>query len=88
EVVAEDGSMMRLPGLQELGERDGIPVITIEQLIAYLNETEPIDAAAQAHGQQKRRVSLRAEAHVPTSHGEFRFLAYKDRVTGTDHLAV
>ncbi|MDF2666908.1 MAG: ribA, partial [Microbacterium sp.] len=28
EVVAEDGSMMRLPGLFELGERDGIPVIT------------------------------------------------------------
>jgi 3,4-dihydroxy 2-butanone 4-phosphate synthase/GTP cyclohydrolase II len=25
---------------------------------------------------------------VPTSHGAFRFLAYKDRVTGTDHLAV
>jgi 3,4-dihydroxy 2-butanone 4-phosphate synthase/GTP cyclohydrolase II len=33
-------------------------------------------------------VSLRAEANVPTSHGEFRFLAYKDRITGTDHLAV
>ncbi len=38
EVVAEDGSMMRLPGLLELGERDGVHVITIEQLIAYLDE--------------------------------------------------
>ncbi|MDQ1083192.1 MULTISPECIES: GTP cyclohydrolase II [Microbacterium] len=84
EVVAEDGSMMRLPGLFELGERDGIPVITIEQLIAYLNETDPTPAAAPA----RRRVSLRAESNVPTSHGTFRFLAYKDRVTGTDHLAV
>ncbi|MFN3949767.1 GTP cyclohydrolase II [Microbacterium sp.] len=84
EVVAEDGSMMRLPGLFELGERDGIPVITIEQLIAYLNETDPIPAHAPA----RRRVSLRAESNVPTSHGTFRFLAYKDRVTGTDHLAV
>src|SRR3546814_20499775 len=27
-------------------------------------------------------------SYVPTSHGSFRFLAYKDRVTGTDHLAV
>lgn len=85
EVVAEDGSMMRLPGLLELGERDGVPVITIEQLIAYLDEHEPVDSQAHSH---KRRVSLRAEALVPTSHGEFRFLAYKDRVTGTDHLAV
>ena len=41
EVVAEDGSMMRLPGLIELGARDGVPVITIEQLIAHLNETDP-----------------------------------------------
>ena len=86
EVVAEDGSMMRLPGLLELGARDGVPVITIEQLIAYLNEHEPIDTAA--HPIHKRRVSLRAEAHVPTAHGEFRFLAYKDRVTGTDHITV
>ena len=86
EIVAEDGSMMRLPGLMELGERDGVPVITIEQLIAYLDEHEPREApSAAAH---RRRVSLRAESLVPTSHGTFRFLAYKDRVTGTDHLAI
>ncbi|WZH37265.1 MAG: GTP cyclohydrolase II [Microbacterium enclense] len=84
EVVAEDGSMMRLPGLFELGERDGIPVITIEQLIGYLNETDPLPASAPT----RRRVSLRAESNVPTTHGTFRFLAYKDRVTGTDHIAV
>ncbi len=87
EVVDDDGSMMRLPGLMELGARDGVAVITIEQLIAYLDEHEPRDAshAPPAH---RRRVSLRAEAHVPTAHGSFRFLAYKDRVTGTDHIAV
>lgn len=84
EVVAEDGSMMRLPGLLELGARDGVPVITIEQLIAHLNEIDPAGAAPVHH----RRVSLRADATVPTTHGSFRFLAYKDRVTGTDHIAV
>jgi len=89
EVVAEDGSMMRLPGLIEMGAREGIPVITIEQLIAHLDEVDA-DAAAPAAAPvpHKRRVSLRAEATVPTSHGQFRFLAYKDRVTGTDHIAV
>ncbi len=86
EVVAEDGSMMRLPGLIEMGEREGIPVITIEQLIAHLDGASP--AAEPVDRAPKRRVSLRAEAHVPTSHGTFRFLAYKDRITGTDHLAV
>jgi 3,4-dihydroxy 2-butanone 4-phosphate synthase/GTP cyclohydrolase II len=85
EVVAEDGSMMRMPGLLDLGARDGVPVITIEQLIAHLNEVDP-----QAEGAVRinRRVSLRADATVPTTHGTFRFLAYKDRVTGTDHIAV
>ncbi|MFS0893122.1 GTP cyclohydrolase II [Microbacterium sp. 179-I 3D3 NHS] len=86
EVVAEDGSMMRLPGLLELGARDGVPVITIEQLIAHLNEVDP-DGATPARP-RNRRVSLRADATVPTAHGSFRFLAYKDRVTGTDHIAV
>ncbi|OSP04652.1 GTP cyclohydrolase II [Microbacterium sp. LEMMJ01] len=86
EVVAEDGSMMRLPGLLELGARDGVPVITIEQLIAHLNEIDPDGATPAA--QHGRRVSLRADATVPTDHGTFRFLAYKDRVTGTDHIAV
>ncbi|KIC58463.1 GTP cyclohydrolase II [Microbacterium hominis] len=88
EVVAEDGSMMRLPGLEELGAREGVPVITIEQLIAYLDEVEPVATPGAQAAAQKRRVSLRAEATVPTSHGTFRFLAYKDRVTGTDHIAV
>ncbi|GAA1984360.1 GTP cyclohydrolase II [Microbacterium pumilum] len=86
EVVAEDGSMMRLPGLIELGVRDGVAVITIEQLIAYLDEHEPVQASGSS--KHRRRVSLRAEANVPTAHGDFRFLAYKDRITGTDHLAV
>jgi 3,4-dihydroxy 2-butanone 4-phosphate synthase/GTP cyclohydrolase II len=88
EVVAEDGSMMRLPGLIELGARDGVPVITIEQLIAYLNEVDPLGQPATAATGGRRRVSLRADATVPTDHGSFRFLAYKDRVTGTDHIAV
>lgn len=86
EVVDEDGSMMRLPRLIELGARDGVPVITIEQIIAHLNETDPRESVATSAA--KRRVSLRAEANVPTSHGTFRFLAYKDRITGTDHIAV
>ncbi|MGF3055885.1 GTP cyclohydrolase II [Microbacterium sp. YY-01] len=88
EVVADDGSMMRMPGLLELGARDGVPVVTIEQLIAYLDEHEPRSGELQAEPQQRRRVSLRAESTVPTTHGTFRFLAYKDRMTGTDHLAV
>ncbi|SJN28737.1 3,4-dihydroxy-2-butanone 4-phosphate synthase / GTP cyclohydrolase II [Microbacterium esteraromaticum] len=87
EVVAEDGEMMRLPELMELGARDGVPVITIEQLIAHLNEHDPLDDSTPA-ALRRRRVSLRADATVPTKHGTFRVLAYKDRTTNTDHIAV
>ncbi|MDN3311082.1 GTP cyclohydrolase II [Microbacterium oryzae] len=85
EIVEDDGDMMRLPALIEMGERENVPVITIEQLIAYLEEHEPSSAAAAPF---RRQVSLRADSTVPTSHGVFRFLAYKDRITGTDHLAI
>lgn len=88
EVVADDGSMMRLPALLELGAREGVPVITIEQLIAHLNEVDPRDEADCLARRSGRRVSLRADANVPTDHGTFRFLAYKDRISGTDHIAV
>ncbi|MGW9628178.1 GTP cyclohydrolase II [Microbacterium sp. NPDC055521] len=88
EVVADDGSMMRLPALLELGAREGVPVITIEQLIAHLNEVDPRDEADCLAQRTGRRVSLRADAHVPTEHGTFRFLAYKDRISGTDHIAI
>ena len=86
EIVAEDGEMMRLPALLELGRREGIPVVTIEQLIAHLDEHEPESAPAQP--QQHRRVSLRADTLLPTVHGEFRTLAYRDRRAGVDHLAL
>jgi 3,4-dihydroxy 2-butanone 4-phosphate synthase/GTP cyclohydrolase II len=88
EVVAADGSMMRLPALMELGAREGVPVITIEQLIAHLREVDPRDEADCLAQRTGRRVSLRADANVPTDHGTFRFLAYKDRISGTDHIAV
>ena len=86
EVVAEDGEMMRLPGLLELGAAENVPVITIEQLTAYLNERDP--SAAPAKPTEHRQVSLRADTLVPTEHGEFRMRAYRDRRNGVDHVAL
>ncbi|GGO65458.1 riboflavin biosynthesis protein RibBA [Microbacterium nanhaiense] len=84
EVLAEDGEMMRLPGLIELGKRESIPVITIEALAAYLDDADPAEQTVTA----PRGVSLRADTLVPTSHGDMRFMAYRDRATGTDHIAI
>lgn len=86
EIVAGDGEMMRLPELIELGHAEDIPVITIEQLIAYLNVHDPAGAPAQKA--RPRRVSLRADTLLPTEYGEFRALAYRDLRAGVDHVAL
>ncbi len=87
EIVEDGGEMMRMPGLLELGRRDGVPVITIEQLVRYLRErdgeTEPVSST-----EASRRVSVRAETTVPTKHGSLRMRAYRDRQTGIDHIAI
>jgi len=88
EIVGEDGEMMRLPELLKLGERDNVPVVTIEQLIDYLNERDGIATPSKAARPMHRRVSLRAETNVPTIHGTFRMRAYRDRRDGTDHVAI
>jgi len=89
EIVGEDGEMMRLPGLIELGERENVPVITIEALIAYLEENHGTDEIPQAvEVVESPRVIFEVETTIPTTHGELRFRAYRDRTTGADHLAI
>ncbi|MFT4232409.1 MAG: 3,4-dihydroxy-2-butanone-4-phosphate synthase [Leucobacter sp.] len=87
EIVADDGEMMRLPELIGLGHREDVPVITIEQLIAYLDEHEPSTAPARS-STRHRSVSLRASTLLPTEHGDFQALAYRDRRVGVDHIAL
>jgi 3,4-dihydroxy 2-butanone 4-phosphate synthase/GTP cyclohydrolase II len=88
EIVADDGEMMRLPGLIELGAREDVLVITIEALLRWLNENcsgaipEPISPVPEMS-----RVSFEVETTVPTEHGPFVVRAYRDRSTGADHVA-
>ncbi|WP_104082454.1 GTP cyclohydrolase II [Cryobacterium sp. Y11] len=85
EIVADDGEMMRLPGLLELGEREGLLVITIKDLISFLNEFHPDEELAPVV--KAPRVDFEVETMVPTSHGLFRVRAYRDVSTGADHVA-
>lgn len=88
EIVAEDGEMERLPGLIALGEREGVPVITIEALIRFMEEKRcEADPEAVVDVPESSRVSFEVETNVPTRHGVFRVRAYRDRSTGADHVA-
>jgi len=88
EIVADDGEMMRLPGLISLGEREDVPVITILSLIEWLQEHH-CDTIPAPTGPipEMSRVSFEVETTVPTDHGPFTVRAYRDRSTGADHVA-
>jgi 3,4-dihydroxy 2-butanone 4-phosphate synthase/GTP cyclohydrolase II len=89
EIVGEDGEMMRLPGLIEFGVRENVPVITISSLIDYLQENHwEAEVPVAVEIPETSRVIFEVETTVPTEHGEFRFRAYRDRMTGADHLAI
>jgi len=74
ELVHDDGSMMRLPAVLELGARHNLPVITIEALIAWRKRHD--------------RVERLAETRLPTRHGLLRVVGYRDLLTGDEHLAL
>ena len=89
EVVADDGEMMRLPGLIALGEQKGLPVVTIAALIDYLNEFHA-DTKLETLTPipESSSVTFEVETGLPTTHGPFRVRAYRDRMTGADHVAI
>ena len=74
ELVEDDGSMTRMPGVVALAAREGLPVLAIADLVAWR--------------QRHDRVERVAETVLPTSHGTFRTLAYRDLVTGAEHLVL
>ena len=88
EIVDEDGEMMRLPNLIRLGEREGVPVITIEELIRFLEEQRcEDDPEAIPEIPETSRVDFEVETTISTTLGAFRVRAYRDRSTGADHVA-
>jgi len=42
EIVGDDGEMLRLPGLLELGAREGVPVVTIAAVAAWLDARDDL----------------------------------------------
>ncbi|NHN54994.1 3,4-dihydroxy-2-butanone-4-phosphate synthase [Calidifontibacter sp. DB0510] len=74
ELVHDDGSMMRRDDVADLAAREGIPVITIAALVE--------------HRQRHDRVERVAVTSVPTAHGRFEAIGYRDRLTGDEHLAL
>jgi len=87
ELVEDSGEMRRLPSLIAFGEEHDLPVITIADLIDYL-DAGGIPTACGGDNEESARVSFEVETNVPTRYGTFRIAAYRDRQTGADHVAI
>ena len=75
EIMAEDGSMSRLPQLEGFAEEHGLKILSIAQIIAQRRRTE-------------RLIERVAEARLPTRYGPFQAIAYKSHVDVGEHIAL
>ena len=75
EIMAEDGSMSRLPELERFADEHGLKILSIAQIIAQRRRTE-------------RLIERVAEARLPTRYGPFQALAYKSHVDTGEHIAL
>ncbi len=75
EVMKEDGSMARVPDLIEYCAQHGIKLVSIADLIEYRRRTEML-------------VERVTTVRMPTEFGEFRCVAYREKLTGKYHLAL
>lgn len=75
EIMQEDGTMARLPELTALANRTGIPIISIQDLIAYRKKYDSLIDRQVAIG-------------LPTNFGDFQLIAYTEKWTNKEHLAL
>ena len=75
EVVNDDGTMTRLPGLRAFADEHGLALISIAQLIEYRRHSE-------------RMVTRVVQTPVPNAYGEWAAIGYLNSMDGTEHLAL
>ncbi|MFN4976008.1 MAG: bifunctional 3,4-dihydroxy-2-butanone-4-phosphate synthase/GTP cyclohydrolase II [Bacteroidota bacterium] len=75
EVMNEDGSMARLPQLLEIGARLGLKVISIKDLIDFRLRTDSL-------------IEELVRVDMPTQFGHFTLVAFRESLTGAEHLAL
>src|SRR5947208_11588519 len=75
EILTEDGTAARRPELERFAEENDLTFITVAQLVAHRLKNE-------------RLVHRVAEARLPTEHGTWRIVGYKNDVDAHEHVAL
>ena len=95
EIMNEDGTMARMPQLQEVAREFRLKIITIKDLIAYRLSKEskksPEESSSKSEVSCQTNASLieRGETvFLPTQNGEFMLTPFRDLTTGLEHVAL
>jgi len=75
EIVSEDGSMARLPELRGFADEHGLALVSIADLVAHRRRSETL-------------VERVAQAQLPTRHGTFLAVGFRDTVDSVEHVAL
>jgi len=75
EILNEDGTMARMPELVKIAEKFDLKIITIKDLIAYRLKKESL-------------IVKGVEVNLPTAYGDFRFIPFKQKSNGIEHMAL
>lgn len=75
EIMNDDGSMARLPELMEISKKFDLKIISIKDLIAYRLEKESL-------------IEEEVRVKMPTKHGLFDLIAFRQKNTGEQHIAL
>ena len=75
EILNEDGTMARLPQLRKKADEWGLKLVSIADLIAYRMK-------------QESSVEQGVEVDMPTSHGHFRLIPFRQKSNGLEHIAL
>lgn len=75
EILNEDGTMARMPQLQEVAKEHSLKIISIRDLIAY-------------RLQQESLVEKGVEAELPTEYGNFHIIPFRQKSNGLEHVVL
>ena len=75
EIMNEDGTMARLPELIEIAKKFDLKIISIKDLIEYRLKSDSL-------------IDEEVRVDMPTRYGHFKLVAFKEKTTGAEHLAL
>ena len=84
EIMNEDGTMARMPQLQEVAKEFNLKIITIKDLIAYrLRKGDRLMVKGE-----RSLVEKGETVFLPTQNGEFMLTPFRDLTTGLEHVVL